>query len=114
MSSEWKGEGIDPRFTLANERTFLAWSRTSLALMAGGLGISQLLHDVGDEHVRNLIGIPLILVGGLLSLFAELRQRRVQKHMEDGKGVPGSILPAILSVVLAAAAIAGILMVAFD
>ena len=33
----------DVRFTLANERTFLAWNRTALALVVAGLGIVQLL-----------------------------------------------------------------------
>jgi inner membrane protein YidH len=37
------GEESDPRFTFANERTFLAWNRTSLALVVTGLAISQLL-----------------------------------------------------------------------
>jgi hypothetical protein len=39
------GEGTepDPRYTFANERTFLAWSRTALALVVAGLGVVQLL-----------------------------------------------------------------------
>ena len=37
------GTEPDPRFTFANERTFLAWSRTALALVVAGLGIVQLL-----------------------------------------------------------------------
>ena len=38
-----EGREPDPRFTFANERTFLAWSRTALALVVAGLGIVQLL-----------------------------------------------------------------------
>src|ERR1700735_1399686 len=37
------GTEPDPRFTFANERTFLAWSRTALALVVAGLGVVQLL-----------------------------------------------------------------------
>jgi putative membrane protein len=37
------GEEPDYRFTLANERTFLAWIRTSLALLAGGVAVVQLV-----------------------------------------------------------------------
>jgi inner membrane protein YidH len=33
------GEEPDPRFSLANERTFLAWIRTSLALSAAGVAL---------------------------------------------------------------------------
>lgn len=53
LVNRWFAEGSDPdpRFTLANERTFLAWVRTSLALLAGGIGL--------DAFV---VGLP----GGLL------------------------------------------------
>ena len=37
------GRDPDPRFTLANERTYLAWNRTALALIGGGLAAGQLL-----------------------------------------------------------------------
>jgi putative membrane protein len=39
----WRHEGTEPdyRFTLANERTFLAWIRTALALLAGGVLLHQ-------------------------------------------------------------------------
>ena len=37
------GEEPDYRFTLANERTFLAWIRTALALIAGGVALVQLV-----------------------------------------------------------------------
>ena len=40
------GEEPDPRFTLANERTFLAWIRTSLAFLAGGIAVT-------DEYIAS-------------------------------------------------------------
>lgn len=42
---DWRSEGSDPdvRFSLANERTFLEWVRTSLALLAGGVALPQFL-----------------------------------------------------------------------
>jgi putative membrane protein len=46
-----EGTDPDPRFSFANERTFLAWSRTALALIAGGLAVSQLL-KVGSDVAR--------------------------------------------------------------
>ena len=54
------GEEPDPRFTFANERTFLAWSRTALALIAAGLGAAQLLH-FSFGGVRLIIALPLIV-----------------------------------------------------
>ncbi|WP_143342795.1 YidH family protein, partial [Crossiella equi] len=43
------GEEPDPRFTLANERTFLAWIRTSLGLMAAGVAVEALGHPGGHQ-----------------------------------------------------------------
>jgi putative membrane protein len=40
------GEAPDYRFSLANERTFLAWIRTSLGFLAGGVGLDQLAPDL--------------------------------------------------------------------
>ena len=114
MSPEWNGEGIDPRFTLANERTFLAWNRTALALIAGGLGIAELLRNLGDDSTRRLFGVPLMVLGAVLALCAEERQRRVQKSMEAGKGVPKSRLPVLLTVVLACVAVAGVFITVLD
>jgi len=47
-----EGEEPDPRFTLANERTFLAWVRTALALVAGGIGLEAFVpRQIGRAHV---------------------------------------------------------------
>jgi putative membrane protein len=113
VSAEWKGEGIDPRFTLANERTFLAWNRTGLALIAGGLGVAELLRSLGDDDTRRLIGVPMIILGGVLSVCAEERQRRVQRSMEEGKGVPKSRLPLLLTLVLTVVAVAAVALTVF-
>ena len=59
------GTEPDPRFTMANERTFLAWNRTALALVAAGLGIVQLLPPFpGVPFGRHMVGVPLIVLGG--------------------------------------------------
>ncbi len=39
------GEAPDYRFSLANERTFLAWIRTALGFLAAGVGLDQLAPD---------------------------------------------------------------------
>lgn len=60
------GHAPDPRFTFANERTFLAWNRTALALIAAGLAAAQFL-DLGSRGVRLIIALPLIGLGGVLA-----------------------------------------------
>ena len=71
----------DPRFTLANERTFLAWSRTALALVAAGLGIVQLLPPFqGVPLGRHLLGVPLIVLGAVAG------HRRLPRHDAQSGG----------------------------
>jgi putative membrane protein len=49
----------DYRFTLANERTFLAWIRTALALIAGGVAVVQLVPALSIPGVRHGLGTVL-------------------------------------------------------
>src|SRR5215212_5365683 len=60
------GEDPDPRFTFANERTFLAWNRTALALIGGGLAVAQLL-DFRSDAARLVVALPLIVMGAVVS-----------------------------------------------
>jgi putative membrane protein len=57
------GTEPDPRFTLANERTFLAWIRTSLALLAGGIAVEAFTTDVFPEPIRHGLSVLLLLLG---------------------------------------------------
>ena len=60
------GEEPDPRFTFANERTFLAWNRTALALIGGGLAAAELLRfDVAA--FRLVVALPVIALGTVLA-----------------------------------------------
>ena len=58
----------DYRFTLANERTFLAWLRTSLALIAAGVAVVQLVPEFGIDGARRAVGMVLVGLGILVSL----------------------------------------------
>ena len=57
------GSEPDPRFSLANERTFLAWIRTSLALIAGGIALHALGPDI--QPVCRLVASLLLIVAGI-------------------------------------------------
>jgi putative membrane protein len=88
----------DPRFTLANERTFLAWSRTALALVAAGLGIVQLLPPFpGVPLGRHLVGVPLIVLGAVLAIAAYTDMMRNQRALRLGQPLPRSVLPRLLA-----------------
>jgi putative membrane protein len=88
----------DPRFTLANERTFLAWSRTALALVAAGLGIVQLLPPFpGVPLGRHLVGVPLIVLGAVLAIAAYTDMMRNQRALRRGEPLPRSVLPRLLA-----------------
>jgi putative membrane protein len=96
------GSDPDYRFTLANERTFLAWFRTALALIAGGVAVAQLVPELAFPGARDLLGILLTVAGGGLSLAAVLRWWRVQAAMRRAEELPPTWLPVILGLGLAA------------
>ncbi|MGH3406406.1 MAG: YidH family protein [Streptosporangiaceae bacterium] len=88
----------DPRFTLANERTFLAWNRTALALVVAGLGIVQLLPPFpGVPWGRHVLGVPLIVLGATIAGTAYAEWRRNQVALRHGRPLPRSILPRVLA-----------------
>jgi putative membrane protein len=100
------GTEPDPRFTFANERTFLAWSRTALALVVAGLGIVQLLPPFPHVGVgRHLVGIPLIVLGAVLAVVAYAEWVRSQRALRRGEPLPKSVLPWFLAATIAGVAV---------
>jgi inner membrane protein YidH len=90
------GSPPDPRFSLANERTFLAWNRTALALIAGGLAAAQLLR-FGLTEARLIIGLPLIALGASTGIAGIVRWRTSEFAMRLRSPVPRSrIAPGVL------------------
>ncbi|HCD1255964.1 DUF202 domain-containing protein [Citrobacter sp. ANG330] len=73
MSPEKQEKGVDYRFTLANERTFLAWIRTALAFMAGGIGIDQLAVDLAPAAYRVFLVIAMSLTAAGLAWYGYQR-----------------------------------------
>jgi putative membrane protein len=101
----------DARFTYANERTFLAWHRTALALVVAGLAIVQVLPPFpGVPFGRHLLAVPLIVLGGVLSVGSYIEWTRHQRAMRRGEPLGASVLPRILAVAITAlAAVAAVL-----
>jgi putative membrane protein len=101
-----EGAEPDPRFTFANERTFLAWSRTALALVVAGLAIVQLLPPFpGVPAGRHLLGVPLIVLGGALAVVAYAEWVRNQRALRRGEPLPRSVMPWILAATIAGMAL---------
>ena len=85
------GTEPDPRFTLANERTFLAWIRTGLAFIAGAVAIEGFNLDL-DDSTRTLLVVLLICIGVAVALGAGVRWLRVERAMRHGRPLPFPIL----------------------
>jgi putative membrane protein len=91
-SPGWRRTGQDPdyRFTLANERTFLAWLRTLLALIAGGIMLMHFSGDMTSPVLAKSLAIGLCILSGLFAPLAYLKWRDNEIAMREGRGLPHS------------------------
>jgi putative membrane protein len=105
----------DPRVYLAAERTFLAWIRTSLALMAFGFVVSRfglflrVLESSSGQRISEPsalslpLGVFLVLLGVISDIFAAWRHVRYVRAINEGLPTTGrpSTLAVALAVILA-------------
>ncbi|MGW3913894.1 YidH family protein [Streptomyces sp. NPDC005070] len=105
-----EGSTPDYRFSLANERTFLAWLRTALALIGGGFAVDQFLPDLRWAW-RAGLALALLAAGVLCALRAVNHWVRCERAMRRGEDLPVSRFPAVLSIVVAIVAIAMVVVV---
>ncbi|GAA1164586.1 DUF202 domain-containing protein [Nesterenkonia sandarakina] len=91
------GTEPDPRFTLANERTFLAWIRTALAFLAGGVAVEAFAAEVFADPYRTVVSVLTISVGLLISVGAALRWLNVERSMRLGHPLPMPLIIPLLS-----------------
>lgn len=94
-----RGAEPDVRFTLANERTFLAWTRTALALIAGGVALEVLGLDL-QPALRLAASLLLITAGIVLPLAAWFEWMRAERAMREGRPLPHSPVGVALAVVV--------------
>lgn len=106
------GSNPDYRFTLANERTFLAWVRTALALMAAGVAVVQFVP--GLTEVRHVLGFILIALGGVIATMAYANWERNERAMRLGERLPHSPVPRMVASVLAVVAFGALGLVVYD
>lgn len=107
-----EGETPDYRFTLANERTYLAWIRTALALAAGGFAVHQFLPDL-RWAIRVGIAVALLVVGALCAVHAVRHWTRCELAMRHGQSLPMSRFPAVLSLAVAVVAVLLVVLAVF-
>jgi putative membrane protein len=103
----------DPRFTFANERTFLAWNRTGLALIATGLAIQQFLH-LNASGVQFVIAAPLIVLGGLIAAGSYVRWERSERALRLSRPLPYPPLARPLAYGICAVAMAACVLLLVD
>lgn len=104
------GTEPDPRFTLANERTFLAWIRTSLALVAAGVALEAFAADFGPGGVRRVVAGALVLLGLLASASAYRRWAAGERALRTGRPLPAPGLAVVLAYGLGAVALVALVL----
>jgi putative membrane protein len=103
-------EEPDVRFTYANERTFLAWNRTALALIATGVAATQLLPEFHVSGGRRILGLPMIALGALVAFTSFRHWKANQRAMERGEPLPRSPMPLVLSLGIGAVAVIAVIL----
>lgn len=103
LNMHWLQQGKTPdyRFSLANERTFLAWIRTALGVLAGGILLHQFVQSLHPRWLVSSLAVTLVLLASFLAAGAYLRWKGVEQAMRHDQPLPGSYLIPVLSLGLA-------------
>jgi len=101
----------DPRFTLANERTFLTWVSTSLALSAAGVAVAAVPGQVLEPWMRTLLSVLLVLLSATAAALAYPRWRRVQRALRRGQSLPEPAIAPLLGYGVAAVAVLALVLI---
>lgn len=99
--SEHQERDVDYRFLLANERTFLAWIRTSLAIIAGGVALNEFVQVQRVQGLVSTIAIVTIALGALVALVGAAHWRATDHAMRAGLPIKSPVALVVLGVALA-------------
>jgi putative membrane protein len=91
------GEEPDYRFSFANERTYLAWIRTALALLAAGVALDVVDLSIG-EVLQHLAAIVLVVLGLVCAVAAWLRWALAERAMRSRRPLPSFGFSAVVTV----------------
>jgi putative membrane protein len=110
---KWRQEGAEPdyRFSLANERTFLAWIRTALALLAGGVLLDQFSTRLTPHGVVLALSVMLAVLATVLCGMSYRRWRANEIAMRHARRLPGTLaIPLVAATTLAVSAALALLL----
>ncbi|HEY0260663.1 MAG TPA: DUF202 domain-containing protein [Lacisediminihabitans sp.] len=99
-----RGSEPDPRFSLANERTFLAWIRTALALLAAGVALEAVKLPI-QSGLRFASAIVFVCLGILAAVQAGIGWVRTERALRDNRALPAPALGVLMIVGIVCAAI---------
>lgn len=108
------GERLDYRFTLANERTFLAWIRTSLGLLAGGVAVHTLVQPFRHAGLRRVIAVSCIVLAVIVAVGAYRHWRNVEDAMRRGEPLTGTVMVSLLAAGIAIVSVLAAIAVLFE
>ncbi|WP_198949930.1 YidH family protein [Kineosporia sp. A_224] len=95
------GTEPDPRFSMANERTALAWVRTAMAVVAAGVGLTSVARLADLPRALDVVSGVMCLGGGWLAVSAVLGWRRREIALRTGRVLPAPVaLPWIAAAVV--------------
>ena len=102
---------VDYRMSLAAERTYLAYVRTALALLAGGVAVVGALPNAGHLELRRAIGLVLVVVGLGVALTARSRWRQIDEAMRRGEPLPRHGTPTLVTIGVVTAGVLAVVLV---
>jgi len=103
---------LDYRMSFAVERTYLAYLRTSLALLAAGIAVVGAIPHAGHEGIRRVMGVVLVLSGLLTAVGARWRWKRIEAVMRTGGPLPRSVVDVVAVVAVVIAGVLGLVFIA--
>jgi putative membrane protein len=112
QTPRWRRDGREPdyRFSLANERTFLAWIRTALSLLAGGVLLEQFAPALHAHGVATVLALGLASLAAVLCGLAYVRWRSNEVAMRHDRPLPTTVaIPLVASALLVVAALVSVL-----
>ncbi|MGN6782000.1 MAG: YidH family protein [Marmoricola sp.] len=88
--------GPDPRFSLANERTLLAYQRTAIGLLAAAIAVAQFF---GSSLTVAVLSVGLVVAALVAGIGGYLRFQAVERAIRKGSDAPASYVAPLMSMI---------------